>query len=158
MMNGGHHPPGECARYARGLTLIEVLIALLVLSIGLIGIAALHMTSLKTAHSAYYRSIASIIAVDAEERLWIELADTPPELAPDIVQVRTEWQTHWADSDIRLPGFAAELAVVEDSVDWTDVQITVRWSEERLEDVADMETNMEAYGYRARILKRPEPL
>lgn len=158
MMGNGHYTPGGTTPRTRGLTLIEVLIALLVLSIGLIGIAALHMTSLKTAHSAYYRSIASIIAVDAEERLWIELADTPPELAPDITQVRTEWQTHWAESDVRLPGFTAELVVVEDSVDWTDVQITVRWSEARLEDVVDVETNMEEYSYRARILKRPEPL
>lgn len=158
MMKGAHRTPGGRARYARGLTLIEVLITLLVLSIGLAGIAALHMISLKTAHSAYYRSMASIIAVDAEERLWIALADTPPEQAPDINQVRTEWQTHWAESEIRLPGFEVGLVDVADSPDWTDVQITVRWSEARLEDVADMETGMEEYGYRVRIFKRPEPL
>jgi prepilin-type N-terminal cleavage/methylation domain-containing protein len=52
----------ETAGRERGFTLIEVLIALLVLTIGLVGMAALHMTSLKNAHSSYYRSIASSVA------------------------------------------------------------------------------------------------
>lgn len=157
-----HPGMGGVGRW-RGLTLIEVLIALLVLSIGLIGIAALHMTSLKTAHSSYFRSVASVIAVDAEERLWIALADTPPEQAPDIDLVRTEWQAHWAESGIRPPGLAMLLEEIEDSADWTDVRVTVRWTESRLEDVGTVtvdsaEVQMEEYSYRARILKRPDPL
>lgn len=55
-----------------GLSLIEVLIALLVLSIGLVGMASLQLTSLKAAHSSYYRSLASTAALNIEERLWQE--------------------------------------------------------------------------------------
>lgn len=57
-------------RNSRGLTLIEVMIALLVLSIGLVGLASIHLISLKSAHSSYYRSFASTAALNAEERLW----------------------------------------------------------------------------------------
>ena len=151
------HPGRHFAPLSRGLTLIEVLAALVVMSIGLIGLAALHMTSLKTAHSAHYRSVATVIAIDAEERLWLELADTPPEQAPDIVAVRAEWQEHWGASGVRMPGLTMDL-VEEDpdqSADWTDYRITVAWTESRLEDV---EEGLEALAYRARILKRPDPL
>lgn len=57
-------------RHSNGLTLIEVMIALLVLSIGLVGLASIHLISLKSAHSSYYRSFASTGALNAEERLW----------------------------------------------------------------------------------------
>jgi prepilin-type N-terminal cleavage/methylation domain-containing protein len=57
-------------RAQRGYTLIEALVALLVLSIGLGGMAALHLATLSSAHSSYYRSIASTVALDLEERIW----------------------------------------------------------------------------------------
>jgi len=47
----------------RGFTLIEVLIALAVLSIGLAGMAALQLSSLQYTHSAHYRSLATTIAL-----------------------------------------------------------------------------------------------
>lgn len=53
-----------------GLSLIEVLIALLLLSIGLVGTASLQLTSMKAAHSSYYRSVASTAALNIEERVW----------------------------------------------------------------------------------------
>lgn len=57
-----------------GLTLIEALVALLVLSIGLVGLGSLMMTSLKNVHSASYYSSASALALDFEERLWQRIA------------------------------------------------------------------------------------
>lgn len=71
MSNPKFKPQLEC-----GLSLVEVLIALLVLSIGLVGMASLQLTSLKAAHSSYYRSLASAAALDTEERLWLALRDT----------------------------------------------------------------------------------
>lgn len=53
----------------RGMTLIEALIALLVLSIGLLGVAALQMTTLKYNHSAHIRSQASALAYDISDRM-----------------------------------------------------------------------------------------
>jgi type IV pilus assembly protein PilV len=57
-------------RAHRGYTLIEAMVALMVLAIGLGGMAALHLATLSSAHSSYYRSIASTVALDLEERVW----------------------------------------------------------------------------------------
>lgn len=69
-------PRNRQTRHQSGLTLLEVLIALLVLSIGLVGMASLHLTSLQASHSSYYRSIASTISLNIEERLWQIANDT----------------------------------------------------------------------------------
>lgn len=58
----------------RGFTLIEVLIALLILAIGLLGMASLLMTSLSSSNSAYQRSQASMLAYDIAERLRLNRA------------------------------------------------------------------------------------
>ncbi len=60
-----------------GFTLIEALVALLVLSIGLLGVAAMQLEALQGAHAAYQRSIASLAAQDVQERLWAEVAQNP---------------------------------------------------------------------------------
>ncbi len=52
-----------------GMTLIEVLVALLVLSIGLLGVAALQMTSLRNNHAAHTRSQATALAYDIADRM-----------------------------------------------------------------------------------------
>ncbi|MDR2011991.1 MAG: type IV pilus modification protein PilV [Rhodanobacter sp.] len=52
-----------------GFTLLELLIALLIFSLGLIGMAGLMMLSVKTSHSAYLRTQASFIAQAMVERM-----------------------------------------------------------------------------------------
>lgn len=52
-----------------GFTLIEVLVAVLVLSIGLLGLAGLQTTSLRNNNSAYMRSQAAILAYDMSDRM-----------------------------------------------------------------------------------------
>lgn len=47
---------------SRGFSLIEVLVTFIVLSVGLLGLAALHANGLKTNQSAYWRSQATILA------------------------------------------------------------------------------------------------
>lgn len=56
-------------RYERGMTLVEALVALVVLSIGLLGVAALQMTSLRNNHSAHVRSQATALAYDISDRM-----------------------------------------------------------------------------------------
>lgn len=48
----------------RGFTLIEILVAIVVLSIGLLGLAGLQAYGLQANHGAYMRSQASILAYD----------------------------------------------------------------------------------------------
>lgn len=53
----------------RGFTLLEVLIALLVFSLGLLGLAGLLIVSVKTNHSAYLRTQASFLAQSMADRM-----------------------------------------------------------------------------------------
>ncbi len=52
-----------------GFTLIEVLIAMLVLAVGLLGLAGLQATSLRNNQSAYNRSQATQLAYDLADRM-----------------------------------------------------------------------------------------
>lgn len=62
MFSGNNHN-------TRGFSLIEVLVALLVLSVGLLGLAALQTVALKSNHSAYHRSQATFLAYDMLDRM-----------------------------------------------------------------------------------------
>ena len=57
------------ARAERGLTLIEILIAVVILSIGLLGLASLQSTGLRFNQSAAMRSQATILAYDMSDRM-----------------------------------------------------------------------------------------
>lgn len=57
------------ARYDCGFSLIEVLVALVVLSVGLLGLAALQSTATQFNASAYSRSQATILAYDMADRI-----------------------------------------------------------------------------------------
>lgn len=52
-----------------GFTLLEVLVAVLVLSIGLLGIAGLQVTGLRFNHSAYMRTQATLLAYELADRM-----------------------------------------------------------------------------------------
>jgi len=89
-------------RQEHGFSLIEALIALLVLSIGLIGVAAMQLKALQSANAGYQRSVASVAAVDAQERLWAQLAEIEAgETCEDIdtSAVQAEWRKHWFQGD-----------------------------------------------------------
>jgi len=57
------------ARRQRGVGLIEVLVAVLVLSFGMLGVAALQATSVRTNQSATMRSMAVSYAYDIADRM-----------------------------------------------------------------------------------------
>lgn len=66
--------------HCRGLTLVEILIALVILSIGLLGLAGLQTASLKFNTSAYYRTQATALAYGLADRM---RANRPAALADD---------------------------------------------------------------------------
>jgi type IV pilus assembly protein PilV len=57
-----------------GFTLLEVLVAIVVLSLGLLGLAGLQAASLSNNQTAYYRGIATQQAYDIADRLRANLA------------------------------------------------------------------------------------
>jgi len=56
-------------QYQHGFTMIEVLIAAVVLGVGLLGLAALQAQSLQFNYSAYQRSQANLLAYDIIDRM-----------------------------------------------------------------------------------------
>ena len=56
-------------RRADGFTLIESLVALLVLSIGLLGVAAMQLSSLQANNGAFQRTQATFLAQDIADRM-----------------------------------------------------------------------------------------
>ncbi|MDH3316869.1 MAG: type IV pilus modification protein PilV [Gammaproteobacteria bacterium] len=53
----------------RGFSLIEVLVALVILAVGVLGLAALQTTGLQFTHDAYIRSQATVVVYDLVERM-----------------------------------------------------------------------------------------
>jgi type IV pilus assembly protein PilV len=64
-----NHRAFPLLRHERGFSLIEVLVALLVLSIGLLGLAALQAQGLRFNHDAYVRTQATHLAYDIVDRM-----------------------------------------------------------------------------------------
>lgn len=56
-------------RNQRGFTLIEVLVTVIILAIGLLGLAGLQLGGLRYSYSAYQRSQATIMANDIVDRM-----------------------------------------------------------------------------------------
>ena len=59
----------------RGFTLIEVLIAMVLLGVGLLGLASLQAYSLRNTQSAYNRSLATELAYDLADRMRANLKE-----------------------------------------------------------------------------------
>lgn len=83
-----HLPRKACGRQ-EGFSLLEVLVAIVVLSVGLLGLAGLQVVGLQSNYSSYLRSQASILSYDIADAMRanraaalggsyvIALADTP---------------------------------------------------------------------------------
>lgn len=53
----------------RGFTLVEVLVTMIIMAVGLLGLAGLQATSLRNTESAYQRSQAATLAYDMLDRM-----------------------------------------------------------------------------------------
>ena len=66
----GHKVPSQKKPSQQsGISLVEVIVSILILSIGLLGMAALQNTSLKLAYDSYLRTQASFLAYDLIDRI-----------------------------------------------------------------------------------------
>jgi len=68
-MTPAKKPTSACAPRLEGFSLVEVLVALLILSIGLLGLAALQTTSLKYNTGSYFRTQATYFVYDIVDRM-----------------------------------------------------------------------------------------
>lgn len=137
-----HHPahPGplpkrstKCSRQS-GFSMVEVLVTLVVLSLGLLGMLAMQVTGIQRNDSAYLRTQASLYAYDIADRMRANrdialsgtynllMSDTAP-TGSDIANLdRSEW---FADLD-NLPGGDGSINVTGNVA-----TIVVQWNDSR---------------------------
>ena len=123
-------------RTQRGFTLIEILVTVVLISVGLLGVAALQLTTLRANQESYARSQAGVLAADILDRMrsnplafragdydvtWNGIKNTSPRAGADL----TAWQTA---INTTLPGSADQAAgqIVRNG---RIVTITIRWVE-----------------------------
>ncbi len=139
-------------RPSRGFTLIEVLVSLIILSIGLLGLGLLQASSLKASFSSNQRTIATNLAhqmidmmranhTNAAFYAWIDLGDAAalndttcdrmPSTGPGnvIADDRNGWMCQvrrelpGGDADVAyVPGATGSAGTVTITITWTDAR------------------------------------
>jgi type IV pilus assembly protein PilV len=125
----------------RGFNLVEVLIAVLVLSAGMLGLAGLQVAGMKSGYSAYLRSQAAFAAYDLLERM----RANPSDFAGRVLKYESETDVDgfedWKDllDSIGLPSPTLEALESRAFVDCTgenacgagNCEVVVRWDDSR---------------------------
>jgi type IV pilus assembly protein PilV len=118
----------------RGLSMIEVLVAIVIISLGLLGMAGLQASSLRGSQGAVYRAQAVQYASDMAERMrgnlgdarnyQIAMGDPVPSGTSVTDRDRAEWLVRLAT----LPGGTGSIAIDEPN---NLVSISVQWDDSR---------------------------
>ena len=69
IINSSSHRPASLLKRCSGFTLLEVMVAMVIFSIGLLGLASLQGQSLQFSHSAYLKSQATFYAYDVLDKM-----------------------------------------------------------------------------------------
>lgn len=121
-------------RHQRGLSLLEVLVAIVILSLGLLGMAGLQAASLRTSQGSFYRAQAAQYADDMAERMRANLGQARnyglalADAAPTGTSVRDRDLADWLAKLRSLPGGDGSVAI---DLANNLVTITVQWDDTR---------------------------
>ncbi|ONH54989.1 type IV pilus modification protein PilV [Pseudomonas cedrina subsp. cedrina] len=122
-------------RHQVGMTLIEVLIAVLILAVGLLGSAVIQLNALKYTDSARMTSQASFIAYDMLDRIransaadytWGRSGRAPASIADASVR---DLDLH--DFEANILGFAGDGGKGSVSVSASEVTVSISWDDSR---------------------------
>lgn len=116
---------GINGRFQRGVTLLEVLVSLLILSLGLLGYAGLQAVTVKNNHNAYLRSQATTLAYNVLDRMRANRAGISGYVAaygatPSGADAQA-WKT---DLEARLPD--GEAAITYDATTGA-ATVSIKW-------------------------------
>lgn len=121
-----------------GTTLIEVLVALLILTVGLLGAAAFQLNALKYTDSARMTSQASFIAYDMMDRIransGADYTGTPP-TAPNLSVARDQDLYDFTTNIVTALGATATGTVTLNNK--REHTIAITWDDSRAANVAD---------------------
>ncbi|WP_281997728.1 type IV pilus modification protein PilV [Halomonas sp. A020] len=81
--------------HQRGLSMVEALVALVILSVGVLSVAAMQLKSMQSAHSGYQRSLASVAALDAQERVWAAIYHIEACQDVPVASIENAWRDAW---------------------------------------------------------------
>lgn len=139
------HSLGTNGRGQRGATLVEVLVTLLILCIGLLGVAALQIQALRANHGATLRSQATVLSHDIADRM---RANRTAALAGAYDVAIGAVPTGTTLSDLDLASWKESLAAILPSGDGAVVfaggiaTITVQWTDRLGADTFVTETEL----------------
>ena len=129
----------------RGNTMIEILVTIVIIAVGVLGTAALQVTTLKNLSSSRSASVAAIVAQDFAERMRANPAaalagDYDHSVAPttttdcvgspcaDVADLAAyDTETWWAQLTAVLPSGSGEVKPLTANI----FELTVRWDEDR---------------------------
>ncbi|SEA51531.1 type IV pilus modification protein PilV [Marinobacterium iners] len=114
-----------------GFNIVEVIIAMLIITIGLLGLLSMQVYTLKGNQSSYLRSQATILAYELADAMRAQRFEALDGGFDDGAGgYRTNWDARLAAT---LGGGAAANVVRNDN----EVQITINWNDQRGEVVDD---------------------
>lgn len=141
-------------KFERGFTLLEVMVAVFVLSIGLLGLAHLQVVTLKATQSADFKTQATILAMDMFSRMRanqdaaygnnyaIGLEDAVPGTTSLADRDITEWRNNISN---QLPGGQGAIACPGFvNLNTFICTVTIAWSDVQTGTAADTEYNQRA--------------
>jgi type IV pilus assembly protein PilV len=124
----------------RGVTLVEILVTVVIISVGLLGVAALHLTSLRAGQGSHTRSQATALANDIIDRMRanpraaaageynLAIADAAPITPTALVAID---QQQWLDALARaLPSGDGEIQNFE-LLGQPAVRVAIQWAERK---------------------------
>ncbi|MBH8614105.1 type IV pilus modification protein PilV [Pseudomonas mohnii] len=120
-----------------GMTLIEVLVALLILSVGLLGAAALQLNALKYTDSARMTSQASFIAYDMMDRIRANAAADYTVTPPTSGNLNVARDQDLYDFTRNIISFGGASATGSVSLNQGVYTITITWDDSRAANSAD---------------------
>ncbi|WP_268814348.1 type IV pilus modification protein PilV [Nitrincola tapanii] len=127
----------------RGITLLESLIAMVVIAIGFSSIVMLQLRSMQSSQSSFQQSIAAVQATDLVERLWANACVLNDEVRRD--EVLGDWRGSHEEHPW-MPNWTGEMDFDEAT---STYEITISWLD-RLA-TGDEEDSNRTFRYLARI-------